>query len=206
MKDLCSPGSINTQRRLIVLHGWGADASDLWPIADRLRRRLSQIPELVALHAPERCASSSGKQWYGLFPAEWDVVPQAVEMLLRRLDALETKQLPLSQTVLLGFSQGGAMAIQAGCQRPLAGIVGCSAYPHPNWTAPTERPPVLLLHGQYDEIVPFKASMELHERLGTGAERVICPFAGGHTIPNEQLAIIATTVERWFSNTNLLRP
>ncbi|GCE64611.1 esterase [cyanobiont of Ornithocercus magnificus] len=204
MDDLHSPGSVGIRRRLIVLHGWGADASDLWPIANNLRKRLIQIPELIVLQAPESCASTSGRQWYGLFPAEWDAVPKAVEELLHRLDALETSELPLSRTVLLGFSQGGAMAVQVGCQRPLAGIVGCSAYPHPGWTAPIERPPVLLLHGRHDEIVPFEACTDLHNRLGTGVERTMLPFPGGHTIPDDQLAAIAMTVERWFSAVDTL--
>jgi hypothetical protein len=43
--------------------------------------------------------------------------------------------------VLFGFSQGGAMALDSGCALPIAGLISCSGYPHPNLGSPTATSP-----------------------------------------------------------------
>jgi phospholipase/carboxylesterase len=63
--------------------------------------------------------------------------------------------------VLLGFSQGAAMALDVGSDLPLEGIVCCSGYPQPGWQAKTAIAKVLLTHGTNDPVVPYAASEEL---------------------------------------------
>ena len=72
-------------RRLVLLHGWGADGDDLRPLGDALKARLGGSLDLVSLDAPELHPQGSGRQWYGLFPAQWDAVPAAVNHLQQRL-------------------------------------------------------------------------------------------------------------------------
>ncbi|WP_250395800.1 alpha/beta fold hydrolase, partial [Synechococcus sp. MU1655] len=161
---LCQP-SRKARARLVLLHGWGADAGDLMPLGQALADAIATPLELVALQAPQRQTQGSGRQWYGLFPANWAAVPAAVKGLKERIKSLSSEEIPLEATVLLGFSQGGAMTMAAGCDLPLAGLIACSAYPHPNWQAPVIRPPVLLLHGQKDDVVPHSAALALKNEL-----------------------------------------
>ena len=66
---------------------------------------------------------------------------------------------------------------------PLAALIGCSGYPHPDWTPQRPRTPILLTHGREDPVVPYAAGEALEERLKeTGGEVRLLPFAGGHGI------------------------
>ena len=121
--------------RLVLLHGWGANGDDLRPLGEQLAQRTSAPLETICLEAPERHPGQpGGRQWYGLFPSDWDAVPEAVNRLRSTLLTLEGGEAALRQTVLFGFSQGGAMALDCGCSLPLAGIISCSGYAHPAWS------------------------------------------------------------------------
>ncbi len=197
--DLLLQSAPNPNARLVLLHGWGADANDLMPLGTSLAAAIGTPLELVALQAPQQQTQGMGRQWYGLFPADWAAVPSAVSGLKQRIQKLSTVNIPLEATVLLGFSQGGAMAIAAGCDLPLAGLIACSAYPHPNWKAPVSRPPVLLLHGQSDDVVPASASLSLKNALEQGNQ--LCDyqsFQGGHTIPAEAQVSMKKALRQWL--------
>ena len=71
---------------MVLLHGWGADAEDLIPLAQKLRIGLGLIKlDLVALRAPQRHPEGFGRQWYGLFPPDWSAVPSAINDLKIRI-------------------------------------------------------------------------------------------------------------------------
>ena len=95
--------------------------------------------DVVCLEAPEPHPQPGGRQWYGLFPSDWEAVPNAVQRLTARLLELSNDDIPLARTVLFGFSQGGAMALSCGCSLPLAAVISCSGYP-PSELATTTRP------------------------------------------------------------------
>jgi phospholipase/carboxylesterase len=195
---ICQP-SAPARARLVLLHGWGADADDLMPLGQSLAEAISTPLELVALQAPQLQTQGSGRQWYGLFPADWAAVPAAVEALKERINNLSSGEIPLEATVLLGFSQGGAMAIAAGCDLPLAGLIACSAYPHPNWQAPVIRPPVLLLHGRNDDVVPYSAAVALNNDLSQGDQTCdVFSFDNGHAIPVKAQAEMKKALKRWL--------
>ena len=185
-------GPAGARQRLVLLHGWGADADDLLDLGELL---VGPEVSVVALRAPEPHPYGSGRQWYALQPIDWTALPAARAGLRARLEALAAS-VPLQQTVLLGFSQGAAMALDVGCNLPLAGIVACSGYPHEGWQAPAQRPPVLLSHGRQDPVVPFAASEALQQALGqTGAQGVnLLPFSGGHGIDPEVLPAVGAFV------------
>tara|TARA_B100000674_G_scaffold156489_1_gene124855 strand:+ start:1389 stop:2030 length:642 start_codon:yes stop_codon:yes gene_type:complete len=185
--------------RIVLLHGWGADAGDLMPLGDELAKASAVSAECVGLQAPEPHPGGQGKQWYGLFPADWQAVPSAVSQLRTRIEQLDLESIPLSRTVLIGFSQGGAMALHVGCSLPLAGVIGCSSYPHPQWLPPANRPPVLLLHGRNDDVVPLAAAERLQELLKPGSNAChLHTFCGGHTIPSEAQDAMTEVIGSWL--------
>ena len=191
--DQLQLGPTDAQQRLVLLHGWGADADDLLDLGELL---VGAQVSVVALRAPEPHPFGSGRQWYGLQPIDWSQLPGAREALQQRLAAM-AGSVPMESTVLLGFSQGGAMALDVGSTLPLAGIVACSGYPHEGWQPAGGTAPVLLSHGREDPVVPFAASEEVQRRLqeaGTAAE--LLAFEGGHTIEASVLPQISAFVRQ----------
>jgi phospholipase/carboxylesterase len=168
-------------RRLVVfLHGYGADGNDLIEIG-RAWQPLLPDTAFVSPHAPEPCAGAPmGRQWFGLTfrdPDErWRGVNAAAPILNQFLDAeLERRKLPPSALALVGFSQGTMMALHVGLRRPTppAAIVGYSGlFVLPNNAEPEvvageikSRPPVLLIHGDQDELIPVQALFHATQAL-----------------------------------------
>jgi phospholipase/carboxylesterase len=192
--DLIRLGPATAQRRLVLLHGWGADAHDLLDLGPLL---VGPQISVVALQAPLPHPAGVGRQWYDLGQPDWPQLPGARQALLERLEALG-EEVPLAATTLLGFSQGAAMALDVATASglPLAGLVGCSGYPHPGWR-PTAAAtmPILLTHGRQDPVVPHAASEELQRLLEQAGHQVqLLSFEGGHTIDSDVLAMVQTFV------------
>ena len=179
-------------KRLVLLHGWGADADDLLELG---RQLCGEQRQLVALRAPQPHPGGFGRQWYDLQNPSWPDLPQARLALGQRLEALG-RSLPLEQTVLLGFSQGAAMALDVGSDLALEGIVACSGYPHPGWQAKPAMAKVLLTHGKNDPVVPYAASEELLRLLTLQQARVkLVGTAGQHGIDAELLPAIRRFID-----------
>ena len=72
----------------------------------------------------------------------------------------------------------------SGAGLPLAGLISCSGYPHPDWQPGVQTiKKILLTHGEQDQVVPYGASEALHEQLRQGGiETDLISFVGGHTI------------------------
>jgi phospholipase/carboxylesterase len=167
------PRAGGAARQLVVfLHGYGADGNDLIDIGRAWQGLLPQAA-FVSPHAPEMCAQAgAGKQWFPLFTRStderWIGVNKAAPVLERFLDAeLTRRQLPPAALMLVGFSQGTMMALHVGLRRrvpPLA-IVGYSGvFVVPERLDPDKfaaeiksRPPVLLVHGDRDDLIPAQA-------------------------------------------------
>ena len=156
----------NPAKSLVVfLHGYGADGSDLIAIGSQLAPLLPDTA-FVAPNAPERCAMSPvGYQWFPLTmrdPTEYELgVEQATPILTAFLNAeLERYGLTHQSVALVGFSQGTMMALHVGPRMAsaLAGIVGFSgllAAPGALAADAKSKPPVLLIHGDQDEVLPI---------------------------------------------------
>jgi phospholipase/carboxylesterase len=169
-------------RSLVVfLHGYGADGADLLGLADPLAPHLPDT-RFVAPDAPEACAGSPmGRQW---FPIPWidgSSEAAAAEGLARAtidLNAFLDQQLAATglgpeRLAIVGFSQGTMMALHVAPRRaqPVAGIVAFSGRLLQREALAAEaisKPPVLLIHGDADEVVPF-ADMGLAGRALTDA-------------------------------------
>lgn len=172
------PRSGEARSCVVLLHGYGANGRDLIGLAAPLGEHL---PDTLFLSpdAPEACEGSpSGLQW---FPIPWidgsseemarDGLLRAVEDLQAFLDGVMVDEdlLP-EQVILLGFSQGSMMALHAAPRRedPVAGIVAFSGrLLEPDLLAEEarSRPPVLLIHGDRDDVVPVQALPEAARAL-----------------------------------------
>jgi phospholipase/carboxylesterase len=174
------PRSGAARRLVVFLHGYGADGNDLIEIG-RAWQQLLPDTAFVSPHAPEPCAGApTGRQWFALTfrdPDErWSGVNAAAPTLNAFLDAeLARRKLPPSALALVGFSQGTMMALHVGLRRPTppAAIVGYSGlFVLPNNAAPDvvageikARPPVLLIHGDQDELIPVQALFHATQAL-----------------------------------------
>jgi len=182
------PRSGAAQQLVVFLHGYGADGNDLIDIGRAWQQYLPQAA-FVSPHAPEACGQAPvGRQWFALTfrnPEErWIGVNKAAPLLERFLGAeLDRHKLPPTALALVGFSQGTMMALHVGLRRavPPAAIVGYSGMlvVPDNINAETfaaeikSRPPVLLVHGDRDDLIPpqelFQAVQGL-AALGVSAE------------------------------------
>jgi phospholipase/carboxylesterase len=175
-----SPRSGTPRQLVVFLHGYGADGNDLIEIGQVWQQYLPQAA-FVSPHAPEPCGLAPvGRQWFALTfrdPNErWVGVNKAAPILERFIDAeLARHSLPPSALALVGFSQGTMMALHVGLRRavPPAAIVGYSgllvlppdADPETLTAEIRSRPPVLLVHGDRDELIPPQALFQATQGL-----------------------------------------
>jgi phospholipase/carboxylesterase len=167
------PRSGKATSLVVFLHGYGADGNDLIDIG-RAWQPLLPNTAFVSPHAPRPCGQSPmGREWFPLTfrdPGErWRGVNEAAPILNAFLDAeLGRRNLPPSALALVGFSQGTMMSLHVGLRRatPLAAIVGYSGMlVIPEIEADMDkfaaeirsRPPVLLVHGDQDPLIPVAA-------------------------------------------------
>ena len=198
--EFVSISSQTAKHRIILIHGWGADADDLLPIGKNIIEASNKDFEVISLRAPGLHPNGTGRQWYSLYPPNWSEAENEVNKLLRSLRKLDTFRIPLQKTILLGFSQGGAMAIDAGCQLNIGLIVSCSGYPHPNWKPEQQCPPILISHGLVDEVVPISASKNIYQKIKTISMNSceFYEFDGNHQIDSKLIQYINLKIEEIF--------
>jgi phospholipase/carboxylesterase len=194
-----------TARQLVVfLHGYGADGNDLIEIGRQWQRWLPDAA-FIAPNAPELIPGQPmGRQWFALTfrdPHErWRGVNQAAPGVDAWLDAeLAAVNLPPSKLALVGFSQGTMMALHVALRRPqpIAAVVGYSGIlvleegkgADSLKPAVRAKPPILLVHGDRDDLIPLDALFLSTDTLA--AAEVPCEWhlsAGiGHGIDGEGL-------------------
>ena len=201
MTELISLNSEFATNRLVLLHGWGADAQDLVPVGKLLTEGFRDLFEIVSLSAPQTHPSGSGRQWYPLYPHDWEEVPNAVLDLEMRLNNLFSEKIPLDKTLLLGFSQGGAMALELATRIKFDGVFALSSYPHPMWKPLKYMPPIFLCHGNMDQVVPKEASQKSFDILkGNGNESDLYFFEGGHEINKDLIEHCRGVIKQNFLN------
>lgn len=166
---------------VVFLHGYGADGADLLGLADPLSEHLPNTA-FYAPNAPERSTNNpAGFQW---FPIPWmdgsteeqarASMQSSIESLNAFLDmVLKDEGLSADRMVVIGFSQGTMMSLHVLPRRDqeVAGIVGFSGrllQPELLASEAKVKPPVLLIHGDVDPVVPF-ADMNLAGEALQGA-------------------------------------
>lgn len=187
---------------VVLLHGYGADGNDLIALAEAWRPLLPATA-FVAPHAPELLPfeAMAGRQWFDLTMRDASELRRgtlaAAPTLMRFLDAeLARHPLPPDRLALVGFSQGTMMALHVGLRRPIApaaivGYSGVIAGPEQLSAEITSRPPVQLVHGEADEVIPVAALAITREALaaaGVPVEWHIAPGLG-HGIDADGLAL-----------------
>jgi phospholipase/carboxylesterase len=173
-----APAAGEVENLVVFLHGYGADGNDLLGLADPLAPHLPGTV-FVAPNAPERCGMNPmGYQW---FPIPWidgSSEEQAEAGMVRAVDDLNAfldtvmaeEGVSAARTVLVGFSQGTMMSLHVAPRRAeaVAGVVGFSGRLLAPETLADEvvvRPPVLLIHGDQDDVVPVQSLPAAAEAL-----------------------------------------
>lgn len=165
---------------LVFLHGYGADGDDLMGLAGALAAYLPDTV-FVAPDAPAKCAgNTAGFQWFSVPQVDGASEEDAVAGMKKSaaeldvfLDTVMTEEgIAADKTILFGFSQGTMMALQVAPRRadPFAAVVGFSGslmLPDALRDEVVSRPPVMLLHGDKDEVVPPEALSKAEFALDT---------------------------------------
>ena len=192
------PKSGSAPKQLVILlHGWGADGANLIDLADMFAPVLPDAL-FTAPNAPTPCeANPFGYQWFSLM----DRSPQSMLTGVRAAanvvndyidEQLKALSLDNSKLILIGFSQGTMTALQVALHRkpPVAAVVGFSGSligPEALADSIIARPPVCLIHGEADDIVPFAAMKQAADTLkacNVPVETHARPFLG-HSIDME---------------------
>jgi phospholipase/carboxylesterase len=162
------PASGKPAKQLVIfLHGYGADGNDLIGLGHEWARALPDAA-FVSPHAPEAIPGYyGGRQWFHLEMRgehEWEQGVRKAHPALYAFIVEEVRkaQLPWSAVAIVGFSQGTMMALQTGLRLPEApaAIVGFSGHLAGAKQLAAEikvKPPVLLIHGAEDEVIPCQA-------------------------------------------------
>jgi phospholipase/carboxylesterase len=204
---------VQPQASVILLHGLGADADDLLPVAEQLQLETNLAVRYVIPNAPKRAITFANsavmRAWFDLqdlsATGSEDVKGiQASAQLITSLIAAEAQRnIPSNKIVLAGFSQGGAMALHCGLRYPerLGGVVVLSAWLPLANTLEQERNlvnskmPILQMHGTLDTMVSIVWAEHSRDFLKKHGYNVSWQaYAMQHTIIDEEI----TTIARWL--------
>lgn len=205
------PASKGAARQLVVIgHGLGADGRDLIDLAPAWG---AALPDAVfaAPDAPFPHDSGFGRQWWSVADRTPLVmaagVRRAAPFLDRFIDSeLQRLGLPADAYALAGFSQGAMIVLFVGLRRavaPRAVLAYSGALLAPDSLAGelAHRPPVLLVHGEIDDVVPADRSRDAERALrqaGVPVESVFVPGLG-HGIDETGVSMGALTLQRAFA-------
>jgi phospholipase/carboxylesterase len=227
MSDLPEAIEIETGKQpaacIIWLHGLGADGNDFVPIVREVDLSAAPPVRFVFPHAPMRSVTINNgyvmRAWYDVTyddlegrsrrPDEAGV--RASQEAIGKLIARETgRGIAAERIVLAGFSQGGAIALQAGLRYPqrLAGIMALSTYlplaeslaheaAHVN-----ARTPIFMAHGTHDPVVPYAMGSGSRELLGKmGYDVEWHEYSMQHSVCLEEVQDIAAWLRRVLNTT-----
>jgi len=195
---------------VVLVHGYGADGNDLIGLAQHWQGLLPTVA-FAAPNAPTRVPGApSGFQWFPISRIDPHEMRKGVEIagpvLDDYLDAeLARLGLPPDRLALAGFSQGTMLSLHVGLRRKVkpAAIVGFSgllAGAPPAELQDGDFPPLLLTHGDSDQVIPaqamFMAAIQL-AAAGAGVQWHLAPGMG-HGIDPEGLMIAGQFLNQAF--------
>lgn len=186
---------------VVLLHGYGADGNDLIGLAPHWQDRMPGA-EFVAPNAPDRVPGApSGFQWFPISRLDPHEMRNGVATAAPRIEEfieaeLARLRLPPERLVLAGFSQGAMLSLHLGLRRAtlpaaIIGFSGLLAMPPPEGNT---RPPVLLTHGDADQVIPVNAMFAAASVLGRAGVPVQWHMAPGmgHGIDPDGLNLAGT--------------
>jgi phospholipase/carboxylesterase len=171
--DRKGPAIGKAKALVIFVHGYGADGADLLGLADVLAQRM-HATAFIAPDAPEPCAISGfGRQWFVIPWLDGSAQTLYLEGLERArqdlsafiLTQAEAEGLALANVFLFGFSQGAMLSLHVAprLDQALGGVVSCSGRLLEPLLLEDDlkvKPPILLIHGDQDQVVPFSDMAE----------------------------------------------
>jgi phospholipase/carboxylesterase len=189
------------KRLVILVHGYGANGDDLIGLAPALADAAPDA-KFLAPDAPDALPMvPNGRQWFPLTDFSLEERVKGVAYAGPILDAYISEQLAehgLSERdlVLIGFSQGTMTALHVALRRaaPVAGVVGFSGMLIGRDTladAIKSRPPVMLVHGDADQVLPIQCLPDAYEGLKENGVRVAAHVRPGlgHGIDDAGIAV-----------------
>ncbi|HBX38679.1 MAG TPA: carboxylesterase [Pseudohongiella sp.] len=204
---------------VIWLHGLGADGSDFVPIVPELRLPSDMALRFIFPNAPSIPVSINQgyvmPAWYDIL--EMDVSRRVDEAQLRAsaaavhelVEAQMAAGIDSRRIVLAGFSQGGAVVLEAGlsCPHPLAGIMSLSSYFPTADTVTVNQAnrelPVRVFHGTADLVVREELGQQAVAALqAKGYKPVYSSYPMQHTVCLEEIRDISS----WLQSTLNTRP
>ena len=196
---------------IIWLHGLGADGHDFEPIVPELGLAEDLAVRFIFPHAPERAVTINGgmvmRAWYDILGLDIrrdeDIEGlRTSETQVRTLVEREVSRgVSEERIVLAGFSQGGAIALQAGVRHPrrLAGIMALSTYlTLPEQLESEASPangdcPIFMAHGTHDPVVPYEGGQLSRQALeAQGYEIEWREYPMQHSVCAEEIADISS--------------
>jgi len=204
------PASRGPAKQLvIILHGWGADGANLIDLGHALAPILPDA-FFIAPNGPAVCDMGFGYQWFSLNIRSPSVMEAGAKQAAPAVNAFIDAQLAAhglaeGNLALMGFSQGTMMSLYAALRRekPCACVVGFSGALVGAESLAGEiksKPPVCLIHGDHDEVVPYPAMAHAAQGLqarGVPVETHARPFLG-HGIDPGGLQIAAAFLKKYL--------
>ena len=205
----------NPRHAVVWLHGLGADGYDFVPIVRELELVGAPPARYVFPHAPQIPVTINGgyvmRAWYDILGTEPEgredearlrASAAAVERLIEREGE---RGVPRNRLVLAGFSQGGAITLQAGLRatEPLAGLMALSTYlplasrAEAEATPVSRSIPIFMAHGTGDQVITFARSTASRDRLkalGYAVEWHEYPME--HSVNADEVRAIAAFLRR----------
>lgn len=199
---------------VIWLHGLGADGHDFEPLVPMLNPPAGV--RFYFPHAPKRPITINGglimRGWYDIRHDRTQEDEEGIRQSGQAVFEMIRHEMALGvgpeRIVLAGFSQGGAIALHAGLRFPerLGGILALSTYlPLSSRLAGEAHPasretPILMAHGQFDEIIPISSAQRSVRALeAAGYQPEWHEFAMGHTVAPAEIPVLAAWLQRALS-------
>ena len=192
---------------VIWLHGLGADGHDFEAIVPELNLPADKPLRFVFPHAPTRPVTINGgfvmRAWYDMFMGERNIegntdhIRESQALLTQYIDQQCAEGFIRQQIILAGFSQGGAIALQAGLRTEptVAGIMALSSYLPLHESFESEKaattPPVFMAHGRQDRVLPLGlAELSRDHMRASGVELEWHEYDMEHSVCLEELGHI----------------
>jgi phospholipase/carboxylesterase len=197
---LQQPAPGDGQQLVLLFHGLGADEQDLEPLGHRLA---TEYPHayVVSLRAPDQSESGGGYQWFATAGIDEtnrvERVAAALPAFLAQVRAWQQRSgLGPEATLLVGFSQGAIMALEAVSEPGAAPIAGRVVALSGRYARLPDAPPVgttlFLVHGKADDVIHYGYAVEAaHHLVALGADVVadVIPFLG-HVIDDDVMDLV----------------
>jgi phospholipase/carboxylesterase len=199
---------------VIWMHGLGADGTDFVPLVPELRLADNVAPRFIFPNAPVRPVTvnngMSMPAWYDIYSfgvkdrEDAAGIRASAALVHGLIERERAAGISAARIVLAGFSQGGAIALQAGLRyaQPLAGILALSTYLPLAASlaaegAPANRAiPILMCHGRHDPVVPLELAHKSYESLiAQGYTPQLLEYPMEHTLCAEEV----TAISQWLT-------